>query len=123
MGKPPGARPGPKPRPTRPRWWPHSATPTWIRKPRQRFPSFRRVAGKWRLMWTSRRSSKEMRPGEIIAIGSELLLGGRLDTNSLFLTEQLASVGVEVRFKSVVGDVEADIAAAMRTAARRAAGV
>ncbi|OLB03919.1 MAG: hypothetical protein AUH21_02565 [Nitrospirae bacterium 13_2_20CM_62_7] len=61
-----------------------------------------------------------MRAGEIIAIGSELLLGGRLDTNSLFLTEQLASVGVEVRFKSVVGDVEADIAAAIRTAARRA---
>ena len=61
-----------------------------------------------------------VRAGEIIAIGSELLLGGRLDTNSLFLTEQLASVGVEVRFKSVVGDVEADIAAAIRTAARRA---
>jgi nicotinamide-nucleotide amidase len=61
-----------------------------------------------------------VRSGEIIAIGSELLLGGRLDTNSLFLTEQLASVGVEVRFKSVVGDVEADIAAAIRTAARRA---
>ncbi|TLY37451.1 MAG: hypothetical protein E6K61_12150 [Nitrospirae bacterium] len=60
-----------------------------------------------------------MRAGEIIAIGSELLLGGRLDTNSLFLTEQLASVGVEVRFKSVVGDVEADIAAAIRTAPDR----
>src|SRR3989449_2243343 len=61
-----------------------------------------------------------MRAGEIMAVGSELLLGGRLDTNSLFLTEQLASVGVEVRFKSVVGDVEAAIAAAIRTAARRA---
>ena len=60
-----------------------------------------------------------VRAGEIIAIGSELLLGGRLDTNSLFLTEQLASVGVEVRFKSVVGDVEDDIAAAVRTAVRR----
>lgn len=61
-----------------------------------------------------------MRCGEIIAVGSELLLGGRLDTNSLFLTERLGSVGVEVRFKSVVGDVEDDIAAAIRTAARRA---
>ena len=66
------------------------------------------------------RLQRAERYGEIIAIGSELLLGGRLDTNSLFLTEQLASVGVEVRFKSVVGDVEADIAAAIRTAARRA---
>ena len=45
-----------------------------------------------------------MRRGEVIAIGSELLLGGRPDTNSLFLTEALAAVGVEVRFKSVVGD-------------------
>jgi nicotinamide-nucleotide amidase len=66
------------------------------------------------------RLQRAERYGEIIAIGSELLLGGRLDTNSLFLTEQLASVGVEVRFKSVVGDVEADIAAVLRTAARRA---
>ncbi|MBI4400961.1 MAG: competence/damage-inducible protein A [Nitrospirae bacterium] len=61
-----------------------------------------------------------MRCGEIIAVGSELLLGGRLDTNSLFLTERLGPVGVEVRFKSVVGDVEDDIVAAIRTAARRA---
>jgi nicotinamide-nucleotide amidase len=61
-----------------------------------------------------------MRRGEIIAIGSELLLGGRLDTNSLFLTEQLASRGVEVRFKSVVGDDPADMAQAIRTACGRA---
>jgi nicotinamide-nucleotide amidase len=61
-----------------------------------------------------------MRQAEILAVGSELLLGGRLDTNSLFLTDELAALGVEVRFKTVVGDDEADIAAAIRTAARRA---
>jgi nicotinamide-nucleotide amidase len=61
-----------------------------------------------------------VRRGEIIAIGSELLLGGRLDTNALFLTEGLASVGVEVRYKSVVGDDVEDIVAAIRTAVRRA---
>ncbi|MGH7166625.1 MAG: CinA family nicotinamide mononucleotide deamidase-related protein [Nitrospiraceae bacterium] len=61
-----------------------------------------------------------MKRGEIIAIGSELLLGGRLDTNSLFLAEQLASAGVEVRFKSVVGDDEPDIQQALRLAAGRA---
>ncbi len=44
-----------------------------------------------------------MRRGEIIAIGSELLLGGRLDTNSLFLTDELAALGIEVRWKTVVG--------------------
>jgi len=61
-----------------------------------------------------------MQRAEIIAVGSELLLGGRLDTNSLFLTEGLASAGIEVRFKSVVGDEEADIVNAIRTASGRA---
>ena len=41
---------------------------------------------------------------EIIAVGSELLTPFRMDTNSLFLTEQLNQLGVEVVFKSVVGD-------------------
>jgi nicotinamide-nucleotide amidase len=41
---------------------------------------------------------------EIIAVGSELLTPFRTDTNSLFLTEQLNQLGVEVVFKSVVGD-------------------
>jgi nicotinamide-nucleotide amidase len=41
---------------------------------------------------------------EIIAVGSELLTPFRMDTNSLFLTEQLNKLGVEVIFKSVVGD-------------------
>ena len=57
---------------------------------------------------------------EIIAIGSELLLGGRLDSNSLFLTDALAREGIEVRYKSVVGDSVRDIARAIGTAARRA---
>jgi nicotinamide-nucleotide amidase len=41
---------------------------------------------------------------EIIAVGSELLTAYRADTNSLYLTEQLNQLGVEVIFKSVVGD-------------------
>jgi len=41
---------------------------------------------------------------EIIAVGSELLTPFRMDTNSLFLTEQLNQLGVEVIHKSVVGD-------------------
>ncbi len=60
-----------------------------------------------------------MRAAEIIAIGSELLIGGRLDTNSLFLAEQLASIGIVVRFKSVVGDDERNIVEAIKTAVRR----
>ena len=41
---------------------------------------------------------------EIIAIGSELLIGGRSDSNSLFLADELGKLGIAVRFKSVVGD-------------------
>jgi nicotinamide-nucleotide amidase len=61
-----------------------------------------------------------MKRGEIIAVGSELLLGGRLDTNSRFLAEQLGAAGVEVRYKTAVGDDEADVATAVRAAVRRA---
>ena len=60
-----------------------------------------------------------MLKAEVIATGSELLLGGRQETNSLFLAEALASVGIEVRFKSVVGDDQSDIVSAVRTACRR----
>ena len=41
---------------------------------------------------------------EIIAVGSELLTPFRMDTNSLYLTEQINQLGVEVIFKTVVGD-------------------
>ena len=41
---------------------------------------------------------------EIIAVGSELLTPFRMDTNSLYLTEQINELGVEVVFKCVVGD-------------------
>ena len=41
---------------------------------------------------------------EIIAVGSEMLTPFRMDTNSLYLTEQLNLLGVEVIFKSIVGD-------------------
>ncbi len=57
---------------------------------------------------------------ETIAIGSELLLGGRVDTNSLLVADRLAACGVELRYKTIVGDELSDIAAVLRTAARRA---
>ncbi len=41
---------------------------------------------------------------EIIAIGSELLTPYRQDTNSLYLTDKLNQMGVEVSFKTIVGD-------------------
>jgi len=56
---------------------------------------------------------------EIIAVGSELLTPHRQDTNSLYLTEKLNELGVEVRFKSVVGDSREDLSAAAKMAMRR----
>lgn len=41
---------------------------------------------------------------EIIAVGSEMLTPYRMDTNSFYLTEQLNLLGIEVIFKSIVGD-------------------
>jgi nicotinamide-nucleotide amidase len=41
---------------------------------------------------------------EIIAVGSELLTPYRLDTNSLWLTDELNKIGIRVTYKTVVGD-------------------
>lgn len=57
---------------------------------------------------------------EIIAVGSELLLGGRTDTNSIFLADMLAKQGIETRFKTVVGDDIDDMCGALTVASRRA---
>ncbi len=57
---------------------------------------------------------------EIIAIGSELLTPYRQDTNSLFLTAQLNRLGVEVSFKTIVGDRRSDLVRVTRTALSRA---
>jgi nicotinamide-nucleotide amidase len=57
-----------------------------------------------------------MRDAEIIAVGSELLTPERVDTNSLYLTDQLNALGIEVRRKLVVGDDRALLAAAVRQA-------
>jgi nicotinamide-nucleotide amidase len=54
-----------------------------------------------------------MADAEIIAVGSELLTPNRIDTNSLWLTDQLNGLGVEVRRKVVVGDDCALLAAAV----------
>jgi nicotinamide-nucleotide amidase len=53
---------------------------------------------------------------EIIAVGSELLTPFRMDTNSLFLTEQINQLGIEIVFKSVVGDDLARLVAAAQHA-------
>ena len=39
----------------------------------------------------------------IIAVGSELLTPSKIDTNSLFITEQLNLLGIDVKMKAVAG--------------------
>lgn len=56
---------------------------------------------------------------EIIAIGSELLTPHRTDTNSLWLTGRLNSVGIEVQLKTIVGDDESILEESVRDALRR----
>jgi nicotinamide-nucleotide amidase len=56
---------------------------------------------------------------EIIAIGSELLTPSRVDTNSLYLTEQLNSIGIGVELKTVVGDNEHRLEQLLKEAVKR----
>jgi nicotinamide-nucleotide amidase len=56
---------------------------------------------------------------EIIAVGSELLTSQRVDTNSLFITDQLNALGVEVRRKMIVGDDRDLLTASIREAIAR----
>ena len=55
----------------------------------------------------------------IIAVGSELLTPLRIDTNSLYITEQLNALGIEVVVKGVVGDDRAELANFVRNALER----
>lgn len=56
---------------------------------------------------------------EIIAVGSEMLTSQRLDTNSLYITDLLNSLGVEVRRKAVIGDDRALLTAGVKDALER----
>jgi len=57
---------------------------------------------------------------EIIAIGSELVSGQSLDTNSQWLSQQLSELGIIVAFHTTLGDILADHLAAFRAAFHRA---
>jgi nicotinamide-nucleotide amidase len=60
-----------------------------------------------------------IRWAEIIAVGSELLVPPRVDTNSLFITDRLNDLGIEVRAKSIVGDRREDLESSLRHALAR----
>ncbi len=56
---------------------------------------------------------------EIIVTGSELLLGEAVDTNSAFIARQLRSIGLNLYYKTTVGDNVGRMAEALRRALER----
>lgn len=60
---------------------------------------------------------------ELVAVGSELLLGEVLDTNSAWLAARMAEIGVDVHRHTTVGDNVGRVAAAVTEAAGRADAV
>jgi nicotinamide-nucleotide amidase len=60
-----------------------------------------------------------VRSAEILTVGTEILLGDLVDTNSAYLGGRLAALGVSVYRHTTVGDNAKRIAAALREAASR----
>ncbi|HUO58170.1 MAG TPA: competence/damage-inducible protein A [bacterium] len=60
---------------------------------------------------------------EIVAIGTELLLGQNVDTNSSWIAEQLAMQGIDLYNIQAVGDNEKRMEAALKTACERSQAV
>jgi len=57
---------------------------------------------------------------EIITIGTELLLGQIIDTNASWIAQRLAEAGIDLYYKTTVGDNAGRIEAALRQALSRA---
>lgn len=57
---------------------------------------------------------------EIISVGTELLLGQIVDTNAAYLSRHLAALGINVFFKTTVGDNAGRLKEALKTAYSRA---
>ena len=68
-----------------------------------------------RCLFVEERSMK----AEIIAVGTELLLGQIVDTNSAHIAQQLTTIGLDLHFKSTVGDNMERIKATLRNALSR----
>jgi nicotinamide-nucleotide amidase len=56
---------------------------------------------------------------EIVVIGTELLLGQIIDTNAAYLAQQLSNIGVDLYYKSTVGDNKGRIVEVLKLASGR----
>ncbi|MBU8907365.1 competence/damage-inducible protein A [Desertibacillus haloalkaliphilus] len=57
---------------------------------------------------------------EIIAVGSELLLGQIANTNAQYISRELAAIGIDVYYHTVVGDNQVRLTNAIEQAQKRA---
>jgi nicotinamide-nucleotide amidase len=57
---------------------------------------------------------------EIVSVGTELLLGQITDTNAAYLSSRLPELGIDLHFRSTVGDNETRLAGALELALSRA---
>jgi molybdenum cofactor synthesis domain-containing protein len=80
---------------------------------------YSKAHGNVRLLISRQGDDKRMN-AEIVSIGTEILLGEIVDTNSAYITRQLRDVGVNVYYLTTVGDNLERIAAAIRIALARA---
>ncbi|HVE47584.1 MAG TPA: competence/damage-inducible protein A [Acidimicrobiales bacterium] len=60
---------------------------------------------------------------EVVAVGTELLLGDIVDTNSAWLGQRLAAAGIDSHFRTIVGDNVERIVTAVRVALDRSEAV
>jgi len=56
---------------------------------------------------------------EILCVGTELLLGDIINTNAAYAARELAAIGINVYFQSVVGDNPARLKQALALALSR----
>src|SRR5918997_6893746 len=61
-----------------------------------------------------------IRSAEIVAIGTEMLLGDLVDTNTAWMSARIAALGVSIYRHTTVGDNKERIVAALREAVSRA---
>jgi nicotinamide-nucleotide amidase len=71
------------------------------------------------MLTESARAEAHFPVAEVLAIGSELLTPQRLDTNSLFITEQVNTLGLDVVGKQVIGDHRGRLIQAIEEALKR----
>lgn len=74
----------------------------------------------WRLGGTAPSCGEGAVGSEILTVGTELLLGQIVDTNAAWMSQRLAEAGIDVFYKSTVGDNWARLEAALRLALERA---